>query len=126
METVFRASNIPCSNLCGGNPDIGDGKKIIILLLILGIIMVIFGYYREKDLNPFPQIIYKYIPKSYYDELYHNTPIISHFSKLFNNSSPWMKAKPVYDNLNDIYTYNHFTKKGAYNFYDNQDTYYEY
>lgn len=105
--------------------DIGF-KKILMLLLIIGLVMLFIGYQQEKSLSPFPQIIYKYIPKSYYDEMYQNTPVTSIFSKMFNNASPWMSAKPGYDQRSDIYTYNHFTKQGSYNFYDHQDTYYEY
>ena len=100
-------------------------KKIVILLLIIGLVMLYIGYMQEKTLSPFPQVIYKYIPKSYYDELYQQAPITTIFSKLFNNASPWMAAKPGYDH-NEAYTWNNFTKKGAFNFYDNQDTYYDY
>jgi hypothetical protein len=103
-----------------------DFKKIVILLLMIGILMIFIGYQQEKSLSPFPQVIYKYIPKSYYDEMFSQMPIISTFSKLFNSASPWEAAKPGYDQYNDIYTYNHFTRKGAYNFYDHQDSYYEY
>lgn len=95
-------------------------KKIIILLLLLGLAMILISTYQEKS---FPQTIFKYIPKSYYDEMYYNRPITSIFGKMFHNASPWSEAKPGYDQYSPIYSYNHFTKKGAFNFYDNQDIY---
>jgi len=103
-----------------------DFKKIVILLLMVGMLMIFIGYQQEKSLSPFPHVLYKYIPKSYYDEMFSQIPIISTFTKLFNNASPWEEAKPGYDQYNDIYSYNHFTKKGEYNFFDHQDSYYEY
>ena len=122
MSTVL---NITASPLAEPNLDIGF-KKIIILLLLIGLVMIFVGYYQIKDLTNYPQVIYKYIPKSYYDEMFIQAPITSVFGKMFNNSSPWHSAKPGHDHHEPVYTYNHFTKKGAYNFYDNQDLYYDY
>ena len=104
----------------------GGGKKIIILLLLIGLVMIFVGYYQVKDLSHYPQIIYKYIPKSYYDEMFNQASVRSIFGRMFNNASPWHSAKPGYDRYDPIYSYNHFTRKGAYNFYDNQDLYYDY
>lgn len=107
------------------NTDYSPGKKIVILLLILGILMTVMGYWKYEDYKVHPNVVYKYIPKSYYDELYINTPIYKLFGKMFNSACPWVKAKPGYDPKPNIpYFFNHFAKNVT--AYDNQDFYQDY
>lgn len=101
-------------------------KKIVLVMLILGVVMIVVGYNLHQNTQSFPEIIYKYIPKSYYDEMFIQPPVRSIFGRMFSNVSPWHEAKPGYDYTEPIYSYNHFVKRGAYNFYDNQDLYYDY
>lgn len=104
--------------------DYSPGKKIVMLILILGIMMVGQKYWMKEPYSG-PNLIYKYIPKSYYDELYFETPVRRMFGKMFHNAIPWMEAKPGYDKLpRTPYFFNHFAKNVS--AYDNQDFYQDY
>lgn len=125
MSTVVANTCIPsvvAGPFIGGAVD-QVGKKIVLVLLILGIIMIVVGYYRHSDMKNYQHVIYKYIPKSYYDELYIQPSVRSIFTKMFNNASPWMEAKPGHDDKS-FYGYNHFIKNYAdKRTYDHADLY---
>ncbi len=43
-------------------------KLLIIAIAIVGIVMVINGYYRQNMSCPEPKIVYKYIPRTFSEE----------------------------------------------------------
>lgn len=65
-------------------------KALIVFLFLLGIIFIIYGQKNENC--PLPLIEYRYIPKSFEDEQYDRTPILSTYGSLFTKASPWEKS----------------------------------
>ena len=43
-------------------------NSLLLFIFITGIFMVLFGYSRSYQKCPEPQIEYRYIPRSFYDE----------------------------------------------------------
>ena len=43
-------------------------KSIILILFIIGISLIIIGYYEHMQLNPVNKIEYRYIPRNYLED----------------------------------------------------------
>jgi len=64
-------------------------KSILLFIFLLGIFMILFGYSKNYQKCPEPQIEYRYIPRSFYEEQMTPTNIFKSFKAMFNNPSTW-------------------------------------
>jgi len=60
-------------------------NSALLLLLFVGVIMVINGVYEEKytTLKNKEKVVYKFIPRSYYDEMLYQTGDYAKFDSLY-------------------------------------------
>jgi len=70
-------------------------KSVVILLLIIGIVMIIMGYYREYSKCPNPIIEYRFIPRTFYDEQLSTPNLMKQFSGLFEDENVWLKDRNI-------------------------------
>lgn len=66
-------------------------KSLSVLFLIFGLIMVISGYYKNKQMCPPTKIEYRYIPRNFYEEQNSENNLSEAFSDMFNKSDVWTK-----------------------------------
>ena len=66
-------------------------KSISIFLLIAGLVLLIVGYYENKQNCPNKQIEYRYIPRQFYEEQVSSTNLKSLYSDMFDKASVWQK-----------------------------------
>lgn len=71
-------------------------KNILLFVFIIGTFMVLFGYTKSYQKCPEPQIEYRYIPRSFYDEQMSPPNIFKSFNGLFNNKDTWF-TYPIND-----------------------------
>jgi len=67
-------------------------KTIVILLLFIGLFFVTNGIYEEKikSVEDNPKIVYKFIPRTYYEEQLFDSNVTDKMSNMFNaNDQPW-------------------------------------
>jgi len=65
-------------------------RTIALLLLFIGVSMVITGYVRDKRYKQEVKVVYKYIPRTFQESQDNPPPLMSIFSKMFNEPSPWI------------------------------------
>lgn len=65
-------------------------KTILFLLLFVGMFMIVHGIYEEKieKLKKDVRVKYKFIPRTYYDEMMNNDNFKSQVSNTLFNSTP--------------------------------------
>ena len=68
-------------------------KSIIILIFIVGLVMVVSGFYKQNLKCPKPQIVYRYVPKTFEEEQENPPSVLKMFSGLFNDPSAWQTQK---------------------------------
>lgn len=68
-------------------------KSIILLMIIIGILCIGFGYFKSNQQCPPPIIQYRYISKTFEQEQSLEEPLLSSFNSLFQDNSAWMKNK---------------------------------
>ena len=61
-------------------------KSIAILLLIIGIVMIVIGYLKDKDNCDVPKIEYRYIPRNFGDEQNSTSNLKDLYADMFNNA----------------------------------------
>tara|TARA_Y100000991_G_C21951411_1_gene339975 strand:- start:140 stop:412 length:273 start_codon:yes stop_codon:yes gene_type:complete len=66
-------------------------KSLSILLLIIGLLLIISGYYKKIYKCPPTKIEYRYIPRNFYEEQNSETNLKSVYRDMFDNSSIWSK-----------------------------------
>lgn len=66
-------------------------KTIIILVLFIGLFMVTHGIYEQKlkNVSEKEKIVYKFIPRTYYEEQLSDNNVMTKLSSMFNDNSPW-------------------------------------
>lgn len=68
-------------------------KTVIILVLFIGLFMVTHGIYEQKlkTISEKEKIVYKFVPRTYYEEQLSENNVMKKLSSMFNDSSPWNK-----------------------------------
>ena len=68
-------------------------KTFIVLFLFVGIFMVTHGIYEQKlkSISEEKKVVYKFIPRTLYEEQLSNNSVMTKMSGLFTQDSPWMK-----------------------------------
>jgi hypothetical protein len=64
-------------------------KSILLFVFLIGIFMVLFGYSKNFQKCPEPQIEYRYIPRSFYEEQMSPPEIFKSFNGMFNDKDTW-------------------------------------
>ena len=75
-------------------------KSIILILFIIGISLIIIGYYEHIKLNPLKKIEYRYIPRDYMEDQMVDQNLRNKYSDLFNRSNTWTRY-PFDSNYNE-------------------------
>ena len=64
-------------------------KAIAVLILFVGVIMVMQGYYKQKNSCPAQTVQIKYVDRELIDKQYEQDSLIDkQFAGLFNSSAP--------------------------------------
>jgi hypothetical protein len=87
-------------------------KSIVLLLFFIGIVSIIVGYQKQKQICPKPIIEYRYIPRTFYDEQLSAGNVLKQFSSIFEEDNPWVKDRNLIDS--------EATKADMRNFYTQQ------
>jgi hypothetical protein len=68
-------------------------KTVIILILFLGVFFVISGVYEQKmeNLQTKEKIVYKFVPRTYYEEQLRESNLDDKLYSMYNEDSPWME-----------------------------------
>ena len=66
-------------------------KSLVVILLCIGIIMVVTGYNKSFHKKQAPQIEYRYVPRTFFEEQTAPTDLKKSFSSMFDEPSNWMK-----------------------------------
>ena len=76
----------------------------MLILFLVGIFMFVLGYQQQKLRQiPKERIVYRYIPRTF-DEEQQNPVKVSHiFSKMFQESSPWIQGSRIGTEQSKIY-----------------------
>lgn len=64
-------------------------RTVIITLLILGLLMMIIGYFQNYKDCPLPRIEYRYVPRSFYEEQVSGLSLNNLYSDIFNDQEIW-------------------------------------
>lgn len=66
-------------------------KTVIILFLFLGMFFIIQGVFDErvKAIEENKKTVYKFIPRTYYEEQMGDSDLSSKVAPMFNKESPW-------------------------------------
>lgn len=67
-------------------------NTIVILILFIGLFFIVNGIYEQKikAVEDNPKIVYKFIPRTYYEEQIFDNNVTSKMANMFNsNDQPW-------------------------------------
>lgn len=80
-------------------------KLLIILVFFVGIIMIMNGIYEEriKQAEKKVKVVYKFIPRSYFDEQIFSSQFESKFSNIFDDGEEllWSANQRIFDPTSD-------------------------
>jgi hypothetical protein len=67
-------------------------KTVIVLILFLGVFFVINGVYEQKiqNLQTKEKIVYKFVPRTYYEEQLRDANLDEKLYSMYNTDSPWV------------------------------------
>ena len=63
-------------------------KLLVIVILMVGVMMVMQGYFRQNMQCPPPKVVYKYLPRSFTEEQESPIPVSDIFGAMFKQPSP--------------------------------------
>lgn len=63
-------------------------KLLVIAMLVVGVTMVLNGYYRANLTTPPPHIIYRFLPRSLEEDSSNPAKVSDIFAKMFSDSNP--------------------------------------
>ena len=66
-------------------------KSLIILLIMVGIIFIAVGYIKDNQMCPPPLIEYRYLPKTFKQDMNEPVPVSVLYGQMFQDTSPWSK-----------------------------------
>jgi hypothetical protein len=66
-------------------------KSISVMLLVIGLILLVVGYYENKQNCPVRKIEYRYIPRQFYEEQMNESNLKNLYSDMFDKASIWQK-----------------------------------
>jgi len=68
-------------------------KTIIVLILFLGLFFIINGIYEQKlkDVETKEKVVYKFIPRTYYEEQLREGTLGEKMYDMYNGDSPWIQ-----------------------------------
>lgn len=68
-------------------------KTIVILILFLGVFFITHGIYEQKmsNMKEKEKIVYKFVPRTYYEEQLQEANLDDKMFDLYNKDSPWMQ-----------------------------------
>lgn len=66
-------------------------SSFLILLLALGVLSIVYSYSSQFKTCPLPQIEYRYIPRSFYDDQVNSVSVKNLYSDMFNTSETWSR-----------------------------------
>ncbi|AYV82010.1 MAG: hypothetical protein Homavirus2_14 [Homavirus sp.] len=74
-------------------------KAIVLTLLFLGLLMIIIDVVRIKAglVQQKPKIIYRYVPKTFEEEMLDPIYVSEVFNNMFSQPSPWVGSIRTYD-----------------------------
>jgi hypothetical protein len=78
-------------------------KTIVILILFIGLFLIMNGVYEEKlkNIETSPKIVYKFIPRTYYEEQMFDNDVMGKMAKQFNSDGlPWFMKSEKNDGTN--------------------------
>ena len=64
-------------------------RSLFLILFIIGVVLIIIGYYENNKLNSVDKVEYRYIPRVYLEDQMLNMNLKNKYSDLFDKSSIW-------------------------------------
>lgn len=66
-------------------------KTVIILMLFIGLFFIANGVYEQKikALEENPKIVYKFVPRTYYEEQLYGESVSTKMTDMFHGDQPW-------------------------------------
>ena len=66
-------------------------KTIVILTLFVGMFLIVQGVFEEKlkAAENNKKVVYKFIPKTYYEEQMEDSNVTGKMANIFNKTAPW-------------------------------------
>ena len=64
-------------------------KSFLLFLIVIGLVLIVQSYSSQFKTCPLPQIEYRYIPRSFYDEQMNSVSVKSTYSDMFNEPETW-------------------------------------
>ena len=83
----------------GGNSGYGMSalKSFSFFLLFTGIVLISIGYIRSENREKPQRVEFRYLPRTFEEEQANSAPLLSTFSKLFQDRDPWSKLNGFTD-----------------------------
>jgi hypothetical protein len=66
-------------------------KSFSFFLLFAGIVLISVGYIRAENRDKPSRVEFRYLPRTFEEEQSTSVPLLSTFSKLFQDRDPWSK-----------------------------------
>ena len=66
------------------------GKTIIIMLMFIGIISIAIALSKNSQVCPPQKVVYKYIPRTFEEEMNEPVYVSDIFADMFSQQSPWI------------------------------------
>ena len=70
-------------------------KSIVMLLFMIGLVMVVAGFYKKNLKCPPPKVIIKYVPRTFKEEQENPMKTTDIFSKMFKEPSSWWENRTL-------------------------------
>jgi hypothetical protein len=80
----------------------GAVSVIMQSFFMIGLLLIIISIVREYNQCEPPQIIYRYIPRTFIEEQENPVPLDDIFYEMFNNPTPWVASVDIERKKNDI------------------------
>lgn len=80
----------------------GALAAIMKVIFFVGIILVVIGLTKSSNQCPAPQVVYRYVPRTFTEDQENPVPLDDIFYNMFNNPTPWVSSVDVQRRRNDI------------------------
>lgn len=80
----------------------GAVSVIMQSFFMIGLLLIIISIVREYNQCEPPQIIYRYVPRTFIEEQENPVPLDDIFYEMFNNPTPWVASVDIERKKNDI------------------------
>jgi hypothetical protein len=96
-QMMFSPVMLPIGGYSSSDSFISSFKSLSFFLLFAGLLLITVGYVRSETFSSPPRVEFRYVPRTFKEEQDNPVPVMSIFSKMFDNRDPWSKYKYYVD-----------------------------